>query len=232
MALLKHEIDVCRSAAAHASPNIADGKNRRLVFSVGASPTALSIQNLQHTNSPSSVARSLQDSMDLDKTSFELELHAGVYPLFDVQQVATHARHFDTDPHDSIALTVLAEVCSLYPERERPEALIAAGCIALGREPCKDYSGWGVVTPWGFQRDQSRGESRLIISRISQEHGILAFESKTSNQELPLKVGQRIRIWPNHACITSSGYGWYLVVDSGSDKPDEVKEVWLRWRGW
>jgi D-serine deaminase-like pyridoxal phosphate-dependent protein len=230
MSMLKLEIDVCKAAASHAPAHAFKG--RRVVFSVGASPSALSIQNLQSGNVSSKAARSLQEAMDLDQSSFELELHAGVYPLLDMQQVATRARHFQGDPHDAIALTILVEVCSLYPERERPEALIAAGSVALGREPCKDYHGWGVVTSWKFDdSDIPRGD-RLIVARLSQEHGILAFEGDRDHQGIPLKVGQRIRIWPNHACIASSGYGWYLVIDSKSENPDEIKEVWPRWRGW
>ena len=230
MSMLKLEIDVCKEAASHA-PALAF-REKKVVFSVGASPTALSIQNLQSGKVSSNAAMSLQRAIDLDHESFELELHAGVYPLLDMQQVATRARHVDGDPHDAIALTILAEVCSLYPERERPEALIAAGTVGLGREPCKDYDGWGVVTPWSFEDGGASEDDRLIVSRLSQEHGILAYEKDDDRRRIPLKVGQRIRIWPNHACIASSGYGWYLVVDSKSRNPDEIKEVWPRWRGW
>lgn len=127
--------------------------------------------------------------MNLDHASFELELHAGVYPLLNMQQVATRARDIHGDPHDAIALTILAEVCSLYPERERPEALIAAGTIALGREPCKNYDGWGVVTAWCFEEAGDCGDDRLIVSRLSQEHGILAFERNSNHRSIPLKVG-------------------------------------------
>jgi D-serine deaminase-like pyridoxal phosphate-dependent protein len=228
--MLKLEIDICKAAVKHAPSHALKGK--RVVFSVGASPTTLSIQNLQSGKVSSNAARSLQEAMDLDQASFELELHAGVYPLLDMQQVASRARHFQGDPHDAIALTILAEVCSLYPERERPEALIAAGTVALGREPCKDYDGWGVVTPWMVEDGEDSGLDRLIVSRVSQEHGILAFEEDSDRRSIRLKVGQRVRIWPNHACIASSGYGWYLVVDSKSENPVEIKEVWPRWRGW
>jgi D-serine deaminase-like pyridoxal phosphate-dependent protein len=209
MSMLKLEIDVCKAAASQVPALASNGK--RVVFYVGASPTASSIRNL-HSGKPfSNAARSLQEAMDLDQASFELELHAGVYPLLDMQQVATRARRFEGDPHNTIALTILAEVCSLYPERERPEALIAAGTLALGREPCKDYGGWGVVAPWGLRNGQHSKADRLILSQLSQEHGILTFESDSGNREIPLKGGQRIRIWPNHACIASSGYGWYSV---------------------
>jgi D-serine deaminase-like pyridoxal phosphate-dependent protein len=74
---------------------------------------------------------------------------------------------------------------------------------------------------------------RAIVSRVSQEHGILGFdEKKATKVELPVKYGQKLRIWPNHACITLAMYGWYLIVDSSSDSPDKIVDVWVRWRGW
>ena len=37
-----------------------------------------------------------------------------------------------------LGLRIIVEVASLYNDRtEKPEALVAAGTIALGREPCK-----------------------------------------------------------------------------------------------
>lgn len=73
------------------------------------------------------------------------------------------------------------------------------------------------------------------VGRISQEHGILVWGgddggsgSMADAEESKLEVGQKIRIWPNHACIAGASFGWYLVVDGG----DEIVDVWLRWRGW
>ena len=226
MKMLKLEIDACQ--------DVAKQMHRRngakpLVISVGASPTALSVQNLQNSDNSGDVADSLHVALSLDKALFELELHAGVYPLLDMQQVSTHARRFSADPHDSIAITVMAEVLSLYDDRDKPEGLIGAGVIALGREPCKSYAGWGVVTPW--KRQMADDDSRLIVSYVAQEHGKIKLEGESSSK-LAVHVGQRIRIWPNHACIASASYGWYLVVDSSSSVPDRIIEVWPRWRGW
>jgi D-serine ammonia-lyase len=230
MGMLKVEISVCQEASQH----LASARSTPLILSVGASPTALSIQNiLPGTSLGSSSAKTLKDALDLITSVFELEIHAGVYPLFDLQQVAASSRNFKGDPHDTIAISVLAEVCSLYPKRtEKPEALISAGCLALGREPCKSYPGWGVVSPWKMPSGYSHiGHDRIIVSRISQEHGILARES-SSKEELPLEYGQLVRIWPNHACIAMAMFGWYFIVDSVSPDPDQIIDIWARWRGW
>ena len=147
--------------------------------------------------------------------------------------MAASSRHFTTDPHDTIAVSVLAEVCSLYPNRtEQPEALISAGCLALAREPCKDYAGWGVVSSWNMPGSYSiTKEDRVVVSRISQEHGVLTWEGESSNMR-QLELGEKLMLWPNHACITSSQYGWYLVVDSEKAGSDRIQDVWIRWRGW
>jgi len=55
-----------------------------------------------------------------------------------------------------------------------------------------------------------------------------AVEAWPGAEESKLEVGQKVRIWPNHACISGAGFGWYLVVDGG----DEIVDVWPRWRGW
>ncbi|EXJ64194.1 hypothetical protein A1O7_00530 [Cladophialophora yegresii CBS 114405] len=231
MDMLKVEIDVCRQASQH----LRQSRQTPLLVSVGASPTALSLENILPSASASTAsANALKETLQLTKSNLELEIHAGVYPIFDLQQVAASSRHFTTDPHDIISVSVLAEVCSLYPNRtEHPEALTSAGCLALAREPCKDYDGWGVVSPWNMPKHYSiKRDERVVVSRISQEHGILAFEQGSIQRHLPLEYGQKIRIWPNHACITLAMFGWYFVVDSDTDSPDKVVDVYARWRGW
>jgi D-serine deaminase-like pyridoxal phosphate-dependent protein len=173
----------------------------------------------------------------LKSSSHNLEIHAGVYPFLDMQQLATQAR-LSNLTEANIGLRVLVEVASTYSEREKPEALIAAGSLALGREPCKSYSGWGVVTPWSSLKflDKNdhyttRNERGWIVGRISQEHGILTYEGDVEGMR-QLQIGEKLLVWPNHACITGAGYGWYYVVDSGIDGGETVQDVWVRCRGW
>lgn len=224
MKRLAEEINLCMVAAQHCST-----ESRKFTISVGATPTAVSIENLNNLEDTE-----LSTAIASAKTQFELEVHAGVYPLLDMQQISTHARSEKTV--DDIAFTVLAEVSSLYPERERPEALIAAGSLSLGRELCKDYSGYGVVTPWNtpYTLPEDPMNESLIVAKISQEHGILAHaKNDNSSSILALKVGQKIRIWPNHACIAGAGFGWYFIVDSQRDPTGStIVDIWDRWRGW
>ena len=150
-----------------------------------------------------------------------------------------------------IAFSILAEVASTYPKRSPPQALIAAGCLALGREPCPGYSGWGMLSDWGMRNDDGSigdGEeySGWELAKVSQEHGLLQASDGNEMQriaeknavkqkntaKMPFSVGQKIRIWPNHACIAAAGFGFYAVVDSSGERPDEVVDVWVRCRGW
>ena len=214
----------------------------KLILSVGATPTATAAQNLLTGSSPS--AQQLRDVLARLQSQHSVELHAGVYPLLDCQQVATRARPsdgaagktFQPLSRTHIAIRTLVEVNSVYSERAKPEALISAGSLALGREPCKSYPGWGIVTPsLGNSKTQSVYDEQgnrtgWIVGKISQEHGILTWEGDRE-QCNPLAIGDRISIWPNHACVAGAGFGWYLVVDSEQDD-DVVVDVWVRWRGW
>ena len=134
-----------------------------------------------------------------------------------------------------LGLRALVEVVSVYNERAQPEAMIAAGSIALGREPCKSYPGWGVVTSWpendGKVYDPEGEKKGWIVGRISQEHGVLSWEGPVEEVRR-LEVGQKLMVWPNHACMCGPSFGWYLVVDSEQGDGETVVDVWTRWRGW
>lgn len=257
-----NEIEVLRKAATQATKSLHGLRGHsqpQFVLSVGATPTATSVKNIRFNGSQ----REQEDLFEKAKgliqevnRDYVLELHAGVYPILDMQQLATHASPSAAAPSESagstpeittsdVALTILAEVISAYYERHSsegilvPEALIAAGTLALGHDACKSYAGWGIVSDWGMRTAESserkqEGRSGWQVGRISQEHGVLTEDTMIAGMSMaPLTVGQKVRIWPNHACIAGAGYGWYLVVDSSlPDRQDEIVDVWVRCRGW
>ncbi|KAK9858185.1 hypothetical protein MYU51_019067 [Penicillium brevicompactum] len=200
---------------------------RELVISVGATPQVVSSQNLMLSNSSCMEAQELKTLL----SETNVELHAGVYPILDMQQFSTHASAASGSLENEIAISVLAEVCSVYndSEREKPEALVAAGTLALGREPCASYPGWGVVSPWRLGKQES--SQKLILARISQEHAIVTWNDE-SQANLPLSIGQVVKVHPNHACVTGAYYGWYFVVDSDTDpEASKIVDVWVRGPG-
>ncbi|AEO70517.1 uncharacterized protein THITE_2056590 [Thermothielavioides terrestris NRRL 8126] len=219
---------------------------RRLVLSVGATPTATVVQ--QRGADSRAIAEVQRLVEEVRREGFALEVHAGVYPTLDLQQLATHARDESLMTADDIAISVVAEVASIYPGRGAngtTEALINAGTLALGREPVMDkgevpghdYSGWGLLMPWGLDNpvpgpDFPRVHDGWQVGRISQEHGILTWQGRKED-EVALRYGQRVRVWPNHSCIAGACFDWYLIVDSRNQgREDEVIDVWPRWRGW
>ncbi|KAJ5578082.1 uncharacterized protein N7459_007046 [Penicillium hispanicum] len=211
-------------------------KDRDLVISVGATPQVASSNNLvQESGLSSPEAKELMALLrtpcaEQSEARVKIELHAGNYPVLDMQQVSTHARIGAGTLEDEIALSVVAEVCSVYNdgEREKPEALIAAGTLALAREPCASYPGWGVLSSWRQEADLAA--RRLTVERISQEHGIVTWDSG-DQQPLPLRIGQVVKVFPNHACVTGAFYGWYFVVDSDSDPgASQIVDIWVRGR--
>ncbi|KAI1444059.1 putative serine dehydratase domain-containing protein [Annulohypoxylon stygium] len=277
MNYLSQEFEGLRKVAEQVKAQRAPGRDP-LVLSVGATPTATTIQHpdLVETNGttngdaaaaavtngngtnghqadiltpvPTTHLKTLLKT--LKSSNFALEVHAGVYPTLDIQQLCAHARDSTSLNSSYIAITVLAEICSLYPSRSptsSTEALINAGCIALGREPVADlgspkgqsYVGWGVLMPWGSLINLPAPDAGFPlkhegweVASLSQEHGILRWAGR-AEEEVALQVGQRVRVWPNHSCITGAAHAYYLVVDSrNKGREDEVVDVWVRWNGW
>ena len=101
--------------------------------------------------------------------------------------------------------------------------------------PPYSYPGWGVLSPYPHPSssfyDPDGSRTGWIVGRIAQEHGILTWEGP-ADKVRPLAIGEKLLVWPNHACIAGVNMGWYLVVDSDTDDPEKIVDVWVRWRGW
>lgn len=184
--------------------------DRTIVVSVGSTPTAHVVKRLQGA---------LPQGM-------ELELHAGNYPSNDLQQVATSL----VEPTQQ-AVRILADVCSVYPDRN--EALINAGTIALAKET-SEFPGFAIVAD----------RPQWSVVRMAQEHGILGWAESDQTKRLvqktgskssdgdkvegSFKVGDKVMLYIQHACITAAMHYAYYVVD----EQDIVRETWVPWKGW
>lgn len=87
---------------------------------------------------------------------------------------------------DDCALTVLATVVSTAVPGQ---AVIDAGAKALGREPMRGGSGDGFGCLWS--------DPTVVVKSMSEEHGILDL----SRSSWRPRVGERVRVVPNHVCI-------------------------------
>jgi len=219
------------------------GRQKKFTLSVGATPSVSSARVWAAGAVKSETDAESKDQSEgirLDVNADEistLEFHAGVYPLLDMQQLSTGTALKEDGGrkgYADMALTVLAEVNSIYEDRDEMQALITAGCLALGREPCHSYDGWGEVSAWGIKQPHADGRSGWFVKEVSQEHGkLMAFDRGDHGSDMPFGVGQKVRVWPNHACIASAGYPVYFVVDSEDEtKGEKVVDVWVRCRGW
>lgn len=146
-----------------------------------------------------------------------LELHAGNFPANDLQQVST-----GLVAASQMAVRVVTEVCGVYPERN--EALVNAGTIALSKETGGVFPGYGNVV----------GKPGWIVARMSQEHGILAWDDSvaegtpTQVAEEQFRIGDKVFLSCAHSCITAAAFHAYYVVDDN----EIVVETWAPWKGW
>lgn len=147
------------------------------------------------------------------------EVRAGVYMFNDLFQAEIHSC-----TREDIALTVLASVIGRRPGNNR--ILLDAGALALSKDrstaSTAHDAGYGLV--WGLDGTSKFGDCR--IEQVYQEHGVARGSRPLPFDEL--QVGTKVRIAPNHACLTAAAYDRYHVV-AGSG---EVTVVWERMNGW
>ncbi len=145
------------------------------------------------------------------------EVRAGVYMFGDLFQaeIGTHGI-------DDIAVTVLTSVIGRRPG----QLLVDAGGLALS----KDRSTEAAPKDWGFGRVLDRqgrpAYGEAMVRRAYQEHGVIVPDPA---HPFDLPVGGRVRIAPNHTCMTAAAHDRYYVVD---DSGTEIVAVWPRVNGW
>jgi D-serine deaminase-like pyridoxal phosphate-dependent protein len=169
------------------------------MVSVGSTPTALSARDLTGVT----------------------EVRSGVFVFFDLVMAG-----IGICAVDDIALSVLTTVIGMRPEKGW--IIVDAGWMAMSRDRGTATQtvdqGYGIVT-------DARGQPYpdLIMTAASQEQGILALRKGSMTPLPPLRIGDRVRILPNHACATSAQHHRYHVV-AGDESA--IDEVWERFSGW
>ncbi len=120
------------------------------------------------------------------------EYRPGTYIYFDRSQVTAGAAALE-----HCALTVLATVVS------RPTAMrviVDAGSKALSSDLLGEH-GYGLVA-----------ESGAIVKSLSEEHGIIEFNSASDTP----RIGDLVRIIPNHACVVSNLFDQVHLISGGA----------------
>jgi D-serine deaminase-like pyridoxal phosphate-dependent protein len=144
------------------------------------------------------------------------EVRAGVYMFGDLFQseIGTHGV-------EDIAVTVLTSVIGRRPGK----LLVDAGGLALSKDRATEATphdyGYGLA----LGIDGKPGLGKAMVRRAYQEHGVIELDPQ---YRLNLPVGAKLRIAPNHTCMTAAAHDRYYVTDGD----DEVVAIWPRVNGW
>ena len=148
------------------------------------------------------------------------EWRPGVYLAGDLYQAGIGSVGMD-----DLSLSVLATVISRNEGRRK--VVVDAGGLALSKDRStrslagRDV-GYGLVTD--LLGEPVFGD--LYVAEVHQEHGEIhdvptaAFDA--------LKIGAKVRVFPNHACMTAAMYDEYLVVEQDT----AIVARWPRTNGW
>ena len=147
------------------------------------------------------------------------EVRAGVYMFGDLFQAMIGSNGLD-----DVALHVLTSVIGRRPTEGR--LVLDAGGLALSKDRSTEATahdfGFGLVL--GLDGTPVYGGS--VVRRAYQEHGVVDCDPAVPFPNL--RIGDRVRIAPNHTCMTAAAHDRYHVVDGS----DEVVATWMRVNGW
>ena len=139
------------------------------------------------------------------------EVRPGNYVFFDAAQAALGSCRLE-----DVAVSVLTTVIGSYPERN--SLIVDAGALALSKDLGADH-----IEPeprYGIVCDEHLRPLPMKLVALSQEHGRIETAA-------PVPVGTRLRIIPNHSCLTAAMYDVAYVVRDGA-----VIDEWRPVRGW
>ncbi len=194
----------------------------RLVAEAERTAVALAAERLRQAGLPVPVVSAGSTPTAVHAASLDgvTEMRPGVYMFFDLDQVG-----IGSCAMEDIAISVLATVIGHNSRAGR--ILIDAGALALSKDLSAaaflPQAGYGLVCGLG----SGQAIEGLRVAEVHQEHGLIgATEGPPPYGDLP--IGSRLRILPNHACITAAAYPAYQVVDGDL----AVVDVWDRTGGW
>lgn len=168
------------------------------IVSVGSTPTASFARNLEGVT----------------------EVRAGTHVFMDLVMAGLGVCKI-TD----IAISVLTEVIGF--RAHSGEWLVDAGWMALSRD--RGTATQQIDLGYGVICDESgQPMDDIIVRSTSQEHGILARVGGGAIESDRFRIGQRLRVLPNHACATAAQHAGYWLVGEDLDEG----RFWSRIHGW
>ena len=143
------------------------------------------------------------------------EVRPGNYVFYDAHQAAIGSCSIE-----DCAATVLVTVIGIYPEHSK--IIVDGGALAFSRDPGPVHivdCGYGIVCSPDLKPLPARFFS------MSQEHGQIHLAGKVAPGAI--RIGSRLRVIPNHSCLTAAMFDRYYVVERNS-----VVDEWKPVRGW
>ena len=193
-----------RQAVVKAAARLRGAGHACPVVSVGSTPTALHAESLEGVT----------------------EMRPGNFVFFDLFQAAAGSCRME-----DIAVSVLATVVSHHHGRNH--LLIDAGGLALSKDTGANEHAPGT----GYGR-VCRPEAVLplpdfAIYDVHQEHGLIGGPQAPRVDFAAFPPGSRLRVLPNHSCMTGAMYDRYYVTDDlDAGRGTEIIAEWDRVNGW
>lgn len=181
----RHERDRMLAVAARlAEANVPRVAPGGFEISIGSTPSMAAFKNTEHEG-------------------FRItEIRPGNYVMHDAMQMALGAAALA-----DCALTVLTTVVSTTSRPEGPDrAFVDAGKKILTTDTGYGTDGYGIVLA---DAATMAPQSDLRVVRLSEEHGWLEGAGAAR-----LQVGDRLRLVPNHACVSMATQPRFHLVDA------------------
>ena len=156
------------------------------------------------------------------------EVRPGVYMFGDMFHAGLGTRKID-----EIAITVLASVTA--HRRDDNQLYIDAGGLALSKDRATAAFEGDADCGYGLVCDAETAAPipGLRVASVHQEHGLVTATNKDSPMPFDdLPIGHRVRVMPNHVCMTVAAYDAYNVIKSEGGTGGEVIATWGRCSGW
>ena len=187
-----------RAAAVQAASRLREAGHATPIISVGSTPTAMHARHLDGVT----------------------EARPGVYVFQDLFQAGIGSCGWE-----DMALSVLGSVIARHPARGT--LMLDTGGLALSKDRSTAALDSDGDKGFGLICDATGGPlAGLHIAGVHQEHGEVKVDDPALFEKLP--IGGKVRIFPNHACMTAAAYDTYHVVDGGMD----IVDTWDRCNGW
>lgn len=144
------------------------------------------------------------------------EIRPGNYIFYDAYQATLGSCAFE-----DTALTLLTAI--IHKDASRNKLVVDAGAIALSKD--RGPIGLDARSGYGHVLDLDGNETNLRVTSLSQEHGEIHAEDASDIERF--KVGTRVRILANHACLTAAQHSHLNILENG-----RIVDRWETIKGW